>query len=102
MHKLTANQQELLRFAHNEPEDLRTATIEAATQTVRRLNSKAFYKQVVSNSKPDPALKDRVFFDQPHSLRLGIDYSGHVHNSLFGTKQAAVFKARDAKLLKGK
>jgi hypothetical protein len=49
---------------------------------------------------PDPQMKERKFFDQPASLKIGDDYASHEVDMVDGHKRYAIHEARSIKILR--
>jgi hypothetical protein len=87
---LNQTQIAMLKDAASAPYEVRSKRIEAATSFIKDQSSSKFFIDV--NGKPDPALKQRVFYDEPRNLELS-DYAGCVV-PYKGIEQAKTFNKR--------
>ena len=93
---LTAMQVMLLREAAALPPRDRTEQISEITKFVKKQNSRMFFHD--KDGKPDRAMRDRKFHDEPRNLELA-EYASY-EIPFVSTKQRELYKARNKRLLK--
>jgi hypothetical protein len=70
--------------------------IDEVTAVIKKQSPEKFFHYTKDN-KPDPAMRDRVFYDEPRNLEL-FEYARS--NVLYaGIKQSEIYKARNKILL---
>jgi hypothetical protein len=70
--------------------------IDDATALIKKQNPEKFFHYTKDN-KPDPAMRNRVFFDEPRNLEM-FEYAGS-SVPYAGIKQSEIYKARNKVLL---
>jgi hypothetical protein len=70
--------------------------IDEATALIKKQNPEKFFHYTKDN-KPDPAMRGRVFYDEPRNLELS-EYAGCSHPYV-GIGQSEIYKARNKVLL---
>lgn len=91
---LTPMQVAMLReAAETTPVSERTKAIDATVAMIFKQSPEKFY-HYTKDGKPDPAMKQRVFYDEPRNLEL-VEYGGY-KLPYAGIDQAKLFKARGA------
>ena len=82
--------------AATQPVIARTKAIDEVTDFIKKQNPEKFFHYTKDN-KPDPAMRDRVFFDEPRNLEL-FEYA---RCELFyaGIKQSEIYRERNKILL---
>ena len=87
----------LLREASEvKPLAAKNKAIDEATALIKKQSPEKFFHYTKDN-KPDPAMRDRVFYDEPRNLEL-FEYARS--NVLYaGIKQSEIYKARNKILL---
>jgi len=88
---LTPMQAMMLREAAAAPEDIRDKAIAEITAVIKKQSPEKFF-HYTKEGKPDPAMKQRVFYDEPLNLELS-EYAGCVI-PYAGADQMKLFKAR--------
>ena len=71
---LTPMQMMMLREAAAYPLNIRTKTINDVTALIKKQSPEKFF-HYTKEGKPDPAMKQRMFYDEPRNLELA-DYAG--------------------------
>ena len=74
----------------------RNKAIESATALIKKQSPEKFF-HYTKDGKPDPAMKQRVFHDEPRNLELS-EYAG-CNLRYVGIGQAEIFKTRNKTLL---
>ena len=71
---LTPMQMMMLREAAAYPVNTRNKAIEDVTALIKKQSPEKFF-HYTKEGKPDPAMKQRMFYDEPRNLELA-DYAG--------------------------
>lgn len=93
---LTPMQVMMLREAAAMPKTERSKAIDEITALIKKQSPEKFF-HYTKDGKPDPAMKQRVFHDEPRNLELA-DYAG-CNVPYAGIKQAEIYKARNKALI---
>ena len=93
---LTQAQKTLLKTTARSDSKERSKEIDKAIELVKAINPAAFHHYV--NGEPDSRMKDRIFFDEPVSIKAD-HYSEYVVQYNQNTQHDG-FKRRSEKLLK--
>ena len=72
---LTEMQKAFLKMAAKEPVEVRNDRIDDAIKLLKSQSPSLFFDD--SDRKPDPAMRNRVFYNQPYSL-MPDQYKSHV------------------------
>jgi hypothetical protein len=94
---LTEMQKSILRMAAREPEEVRIDRINEATKLIKAQSPEAFFHD--TDKKADPAMANRVFYDQPYSL-MPDQYARHVVPLRPNDVRQTDFKQRTFKTLR--
>jgi hypothetical protein len=82
--------------AATQPVIARTKAIDEVTDFIKKQNPEKFFHYTKDN-KPDPAMRDRVFYDEPRNLEL-FEYA-KCKQPYIGIGQADMYRARNKVLL---
>jgi len=88
---LTPMQVLMLKEAAESPRDVRSKTIDEITALIKKQSPEKFFHYTKDN-KPDPAMKQRWFHDEPRNLEL-FEYAGY-NTAYAGINQTKMFKER--------
>ena len=88
---LTPMQAMMLREAAAYPLNIRTKAIDDVTALIKKQSPEKFF-HYTKEGKPDPAMKQRVFHDEPRNLELA-EYAG-CNVPYAGIDQMKLFKSR--------
>jgi len=93
---LTPMQVMLLQEAAARPLNERPKAIDEITALIKKQSPQKFF-HYTDAGKPDPAMRNRVFHDEPRNLELS-EYAGS-NVPYAGINQSDIFKARNKKSL---
>lgn len=93
---LTPMQVMMLREAAAAPASERTKAIDDVTTAIKKQSPEKFF-HYTKDGKPDPAMKQRVFHDEPRNLEI-TEYATY-KLAYAGIGQAELYKARNKVLL---
>lgn len=83
----------LIEAAGTKPLEAKNKAIDEAIEQIKQQSPEKFFHY--NKDKPDPAMRNRVFHDEPYSLSIGKDeYAEHKVPYSPGSKRTEIFKAR--------
>jgi hypothetical protein len=86
----------LMEATEVKPLQAKNKAIDEAIERIKQQSPEKFfhYGKDKNKDKPDPAMSNRVFYDEPYSLAIAKgDYAEH-KVPFSGSKQSEIFKAR--------